>query len=103
MRGDRLKQLRENVRLSQEELADQIGISEPQIWRYEKGESSPRADILTKLSSYFGVSADYILGISDNPVISLSGELSPKETAVISAWRHGDRSTAIKVIANDET
>lgn len=102
MRGDRLKQLRENAELSQEELADELGISEPQIWRYEKGESSPRADILTRLATFFGVSADYILGISDNPVVSLSGELSQKETAVIFAWRHGDRSKAIKVIANDE-
>lgn len=102
MRGDRLKQLRESEGLSQEELAIQLGISEPQIWRYEKGESSPRADILTRLANFFGVSADYMLGISDNPVVSLLGDLTAKETAVIDAWRHGERAKAIKVIANDE-
>ena len=101
MRSDRLKQLRENEGLSQEELAEQLGISEPQIWRYEKGESSPRADVLTKLATFFTVSADYLLGISDNPAVSLSGDLNHKESAVIAAWRHGEKLEAVKVILED--
>lgn len=101
MRSDRLKRLRENEKLSQEELADQLGVSEPQIWRYEKGESSPRADVLTKLATFFNVSADYLLGLSDNPAVSLSGDLNEKETAVIAAWRHGEKLEAVKVILED--
>lgn len=102
MRGDRLKALRETEGLSQEDLADQLGISEPQIWRYEKGESAPRADVLTKIATFFDVSADYILGLSDTPGVYLTGELNSKERAVISAWRHGERLKAMRMIANDE-
>lgn len=102
MRGDRLKELREEAHLTQEELSLQLSISEPQIWRYENGESSPKADVLVRLSAFFNVSVDYLLGVSDDPSIHVGGDLSTKESAVIAAWRRGERFEAIKVIAGDE-
>jgi transcriptional regulator with XRE-family HTH domain len=102
MRGDRLRDLREAAHLTQEELAQQLEISEPQVWRYEKGDSAPRADVLLKLASYFNVSSDYLLGRSSDPGMYVAGELSVKERAVISAWRRGERLEAMRVIANDE-
>lgn len=98
MHTDRLRTLREAHSLTQEELAIYLGISEPQVWRYEKGENQPRADILVKLSGYFNVSVDYLLGISDDPRIHIDGDLSQEEHAVISALRHGEAMEAIKII-----
>lgn len=102
MRGERLKGLREDRGLTQEELAAHIGISEPQIWRYEKGDSEPRADTILKLAVFFGVSTDYLLGNSDFPGMLVEGELSPRESAVLAAMRRGDNYQAVKVIVNDE-
>jgi len=102
MRGDRLKALREARRLTQDDLAQALDISEPQIWRYENGESKPRGDVVIKFATFFGVSADYLLGLSDNPGINLDGDLSPKERAAIAAWRRGERFEAVKVIVEDE-
>lgn len=101
MRGDRLKLLRENKGLTQEELAETLEISEPQIWRYENGESKPRGDVVIKFATFFGVSADYLLGLTDDVRVHIDGDLSPAERAAISAWRRGERLEAVKVIIDD--
>ncbi len=102
MRGDRLKALREAARLTQEGLAVEVGSSEPQIWRYEKNENEPRADMLVRIARYFSVSSDYLLGLTDNPSVRIDQELKPQEAAVLSAWRRGERIEAIKVIIDNE-
>lgn len=102
MRGDRLRKLREQAGISQEYLASQIKGSEPQIWRYEKGEAEPRADVVVRLAEYFNVSTDYLLGVTDTEGTYMQGTLTAKEAAAIRAWRRGDFREAIKVIANDE-
>jgi len=101
MRGDRLRLLREQWKLSQLELANAVGSSEPQIWRYEHNDANPRADILKRLAEFFTVSADYLLGMTDEVGKSDSG-LSDKEKTAIAAWRRGEIVEAIRVIAGDE-
>lgn len=98
MRGDRLKSLRESRGLTQEELASHLGVSEPQIWRYEKSESVPRADIVLKTAVFFGVSTDYLLGNSDFAGVLIDNKLSPRESTVLAALRRGDNYEAIKLI-----
>lgn len=60
--GQRLKSLREEQELSQRALAEVIGISKGAVYYYEN--EGRAADIVTlkKLSDFFGVSADYLLG-----------------------------------------
>jgi len=60
--GKRLKELREAARLSQEELADQVGISKRSIQRYEK-KTRPDAYNLVELATYFNISMEYLLGL----------------------------------------
>lgn len=100
MRGDRLAKLREAQNLNQVDLSRLLGLGENQIWRYENGESEPRADVLMKIAQYFRVSADYLLGISDYP-IPYTGELSDEEKSAIDAWRRGDKYAAIKMITSE--
>ena len=50
---------------SQEELANAIGVSRPTVAGWLDGNSIPNIDSLEKLSRFFGVSADYLLGLSD--------------------------------------
>ena len=63
---NRIKELRKERKLRQEELALKINVSQQTISRMEKGENTLPADILVALSQYFGVSADYILFLSNN-------------------------------------
>ncbi len=98
MRGDRLKVLRESRDLTQSELAEELDISEPQIWRYENGESKPRGDVVIKFATFFGVSSDYLFGLTDDPGVHVEGDLSTIERAAIAAWRRGQPLEAVKII-----
>ncbi|MWC28100.1 helix-turn-helix transcriptional regulator [Paenibacillus sp. MMS18-CY102] len=60
--GDRLRELRLRKNLSQEEVARQIGITRSAYSHYEINNRQPVYDTLIKLSSYFEVSLDYIIG-----------------------------------------
>ncbi|MDC0760578.1 helix-turn-helix transcriptional regulator [Brevibacillus sp. AG] len=69
---ERLKELRESRGLSQETLADTLGIPRSSITHYEKpdqGEKErlPRRERLEKIADYFGVSVDYLLDRTDTP------------------------------------
>lgn len=61
----RLLQLRTEKRLSQSKLAKQIGISPATIGYYENGDRLPDIDIVARIASFFGVTADYLLGFSN--------------------------------------
>lgn len=64
----RLKTLRGDK--SQDEVAKGIGISRGALSYYESGERKPDINILYSLSKYYGVSADYLIGLSDTPSLS---------------------------------
>ena len=58
----RLRDLREDHDLSQKELASIIGMSQTGYSKYETGENDIPTIILIKLSRFYGVSIDYLLG-----------------------------------------
>ncbi len=62
---NRVRELRKERGLKQNELADKINVSQQTISRIENGSNSLAADILVHLSKFFHVSADYILKLSD--------------------------------------
>ena len=62
----RLIVLMEDFNMSQVDLSKKIGISNVTISRYLSGDRIPRLDVITKISSAFNVSVDYLLGLSDN-------------------------------------
>lgn len=68
--GDRLKELRTESGLTQEELANQLNLSKANVSKYESNSIEPNLDMLSLLSSLFEVSTDYLLGKSDlrNPL-----------------------------------
>ena len=65
----RIRDLREDKDLTQKELASVLNCSQQVYSNYELGQRDIPTDILIKLSSYYNVSVDYILGISNNPTI----------------------------------
>lgn len=71
--GSRLKELRLQSGLTQQQLAKQIGITKSVISYYELLERSPSPEILIKLSYTFHVSTDYLLGIESTKKLDISG------------------------------
>ena len=65
--GDRLRFLREKIKLTQEELAEKIGIKRDRYAKYETGENPVPGNLIVKLADLFQVSTDYLLGKSDDP------------------------------------
>lgn len=64
--ADNILQLRKALGLSQEQLAEQIGVSRQSISKWETGQSAPELEKLVALSKVFGVSTDTLLG-NDTP------------------------------------
>lgn len=62
MDGKRLKKLRLERKLTQEELGKIIHVSKVSISGYENGNRTPDTDTLQKLADFFGVTTDYLLG-----------------------------------------
>ncbi len=61
----RLKKLRERNKLSQVELANIMNVSNGSISKWERGERQPDYNTLKRLSEYFNVSTDYLVGKSN--------------------------------------
>lgn len=65
---DLLKTLREQKKVSQTQLAKEIGVSAGNISDWETGRSKPGYAALKELSCFLNVSADYLLELTETPV-----------------------------------
>ena len=65
--GERLRGLRESVKLSQVKMAELLGVKQSSINRYEQGLSAPSLETLVKYADYFDVSMDYLFARTDKP------------------------------------
>lgn len=63
----RLKDIREDRDIKQQEVADYLHIRQNTYSQYENGRRQLPVDILIKLAAYFQTSTDYILGLTDEP------------------------------------
>ena len=62
---NRISDLRIDNDVNQKEVCSFLNIKQPQYSRYERGISEPRIDFFIKLSEFYGVSVDYLLGLTD--------------------------------------
>lgn len=72
--GNKLLELRKKMGQTQTEVAEAVGISRAALSYYEKGERSIDTDILYELAKYYGVSIDYLFGLSDKITPSRSAD-----------------------------
>lgn len=63
--GERLKKLRTEKKITQQELATILNINKSSISRYEKDQQIPEIKLLETIADYFDISLDYLLGRSD--------------------------------------
>lgn len=98
-RGDRLKHLREQRDLTQDELSEMLGIGYAQMNRYENGKTEPGPEAIVKIASALEVTTDYLLGLVDNPTDRLQEQnLSPEERKLLSAFRRGDLRKLMRIV-----
>ena len=61
----RLKDLREDRDLSQQQVAQFLGMKQPQYSRYERGLRDLPTDVLIRLARFYSTTTDYILGLTN--------------------------------------
>ena len=82
--GERLQKSRTILKLSQKEVANSLNVSPAVISNYEKGERTPRVEMLMALARLYHCSTDYLLGFEkDNPKSIDVSMLSDKQTALL--------------------
>lgn len=83
----RLKQLREERRLSQQGLALKLNVSQSTISAYEVGDRTPDLETLIAIGRFFDVSLDYLAGISDQRYRIKQSDLTEKELDHLHCYR----------------
>ena len=105
----RIREIREELGLSQKELAEKMQVSPTNIYNYETGRTEPSIEILLKLSQILNVSIDYLIGREDdfgvvkNHAAVQGGEiLSAEEKELIRNYRKltDEQKLAVKMIAS---
>ena len=69
--GQRIKKLREEIGMSQQDLAERLGVLRPTISQLENGERKVIVEELIKLSKILNTSVQYLMGLVDQPEIVL--------------------------------
>ena len=76
--------------VTQYKLSKDIGISDSLFSMWKKNTQRPSTDLIIKIAGYFNVSADYLLGLSENPETSAAkgrNDYSKDETDLVSTYR----------------
>ena len=84
--SERVKLIRLNRGLTQEDVAMALGIGKSTFCQYEKGTRKPDLPTIIKISEFLGTSADYLLGITDDSngnVKTIKGKTSQQLSALI--------------------
>ena len=71
--ADRLKDLRKGKNISQADLANSIQVHFTQVSRYERGETKPNAEAMTKLAKALDTTVDYLMNGSTDDVAVEAG------------------------------
>jgi transcriptional regulator with XRE-family HTH domain len=103
----RLRELRNDAKLSQEQFSKEIGVTKSTISLYETGDNVPDIKTFTKIAEYFGVSFDFMLGKSESKIrenidISKRLGLSDKAINVISNFDSEKQKILSTIIENDK-
>ena len=92
---DNLVELRKIHELSQEELADKIGVSRQTLSKYETGESLPDIEKCKLLADVFGVSIDDLLNYDSQSNESMGLAVPPKGKHIFGIVKVGDKGQIV--------
>ena len=85
--GKRVRRLRRSADLTQQELAEKLGVSEPTIRAWESGRAKPRYDRLCEVADFFGVTPEELVGDHSSTSPLLVTELPWDERELLETYR----------------
>ena len=101
--GNNIAVLRKKKGITQEELANELGVSAQAVSKWENNSSCPDVSLLTKIADYFGVSVDALLRAQEDDIVDLAEEkednVKPddKKNIVIKIMQQNGKENVIKV------
>lgn len=101
--GNNIAVLRKKKGITQEELANELGVSAQAVSKWENNSSCPDVSLLTKIADYFGVSVDALLRTQEDDIVDLAEEkednVKPddKKNIVIKIMQQNGKENVIKV------
>jgi len=95
-----LRAIRESRGFTQEELSQATKVGLATIQRYEKG-SRAKSEIIVILARFLHVSADYLLGLTDESAPDFQRELTTEEQALLDAFHKGDAARIMRLFVDD--
>lgn len=72
-----LQQLRKDARLTQDQIAEVLGVPKRTYGSWERNERQPDFEMLGKIADYFQVTTDYLLGRTPMDVVVVHGDPPP--------------------------
>ena len=85
--------------MSQVRLSMELGVSQETVSAYENGKHYPSVQSLIKLSEIFGVSCDYILGLSEQPYCIVYNTLDERDRKLFNDFKALSLQNQEKVLA----
>lgn len=73
MLSEQIKNLRTAKGINQVELAKCLGVTKQSVSNWENENIMPSIDMLIKIAGYFGVTTDFLLGLSENHTLNTTG------------------------------
>lgn len=95
----RIKELRENKKESQQKLAMLLNVSQTMISRYELEQAYPDVEMLIKLAQHFGVSVDYLIGLSESKLPYTKSNLSEQEQQMLFLFKRLSKTQKEKAVS----
>ena len=95
----RIKDLREDKKESQQKLAMLLNVSQTMISRYELEQAYPDVEMLIKLAQHFGVSVDYLIGVSESKLPYTKSNLSEQEQQMLFLFKRLSKTQKEKAVS----
>ncbi len=94
----RLCDLMQRNNITQQTLADEVGVTRQSISFYCNGKVSPDMETIVKIARYFGVSSDYLLGLTE--MVPQKMTISEAVQMLIEEYEKAKQSTLADVVAD---
>jgi len=96
--NEKIKALRKNMSLSQQELAAKLHIHVTHLSKMENGHLTPSIDIVQRMMKVFAVSADQLLNDNQNSVVEIQNHELNEQLALISQLDEDEKNALVKII-----
>jgi transcriptional regulator with XRE-family HTH domain len=96
--NEKIKVLRKNMGMSQQELAAKLFIHVTHLSKMENGHLTPSIDIVQRMMKVFAVSADQLLNDDENKVVEIQNHELNEQLALINQLDDDEKNALVRII-----